>query len=189
MARITNNPLLQGAKGMVGGTLVIRQVHNLGIILSNRPKKRKQLSERQKEQVLRFQEAGQYASLQMKDPEAKAAYAKGIDGKKSNARLVALADYLNPPVVHSIKAPAYTGAVGETITIKATDDFKVTEVQVTIRSASGGKLEQGQAERYRIKANTWKYKTTVLNPDPKGTTIQAVAYDRPGNKTRAEIVL
>ena len=188
MAIVDNNPLLSKISGMLGDTVVFRMWRGR-MLMSNRPKKREKLSDKQKVTVDRFKLAARYAVTQMKDPAAKLDYGKGTNFQKHSAYLVALCDHMNPPKVHYIKADDYTGAVGETIAIKATDDFKVVRVKVSITDSDGVVLEQGDAVATVRKPWIWKYQTTVLNTMAKGTMIRATAYDKPGNRDSAEVVL
>lgn len=54
-------------------------------------------------------------------------------------------DFLSAPVIKTINMQKYTGTIGEVITIRAVDDFRVIGVQVTIYAADGSLLEQGAA--------------------------------------------
>ena len=186
MARIRNVSILKGAASKRARAVVAKTWMDL---VTAKPRKRKRSSDKQEENNQIFKEATQYAKIQMKNPEAKAAYAKGITPKKNAAFRVALSDYLNAPVVHYIKAPGYTGAIGDTISIKATDDFKVTAVHLSIISASGKLLERGDAVQQLRKRHMWKYATTVANPDAPGTKIKVIAYDRPRNEGKGEVVI
>ena len=100
---------------------------------------------------------------------------------------MALKDSMNSPVVHYIKADDYTGKIGETITIKATDDFKAVRVAVTILDSKGKKIESGDARRMLRKPAIWKYHTTVANPKLKETVIKVRAFDLPNNESELEI--
>ena len=102
---------------MIGKTVVVREVAGQ-TILSNRPAKRKRLSEKQKSTVRRFTEAQHYAKRRLQDPAMKELYQKGITAKKTSAYAVAVSDYLHSPAIHYIKAPDYDGAIARTLTVK-----------------------------------------------------------------------
>ncbi len=90
----------------------------------------------------------------------------------------------------AIEAPKYHGVIGDIIRVHATDDFQVIKVTITITGADGVVIEEGDAIDGRpARINQWEYKAVATNPTLKGTKIMAVAYDRPGNKGMAEIVL
>ena len=150
------------------------------------PRKRTKNTQGQQTSINRFRQAHEYAEEALRSDEKYALYAKGINAKKTSAHAVALQDFLTPPVIHYIRAFNYTGKGGDVITVKATDDFRVENVKVTILDSGGQVLEEGNAERYPRRPFIWKYKTTVANPKPEGTTLQATAIDLPGNETVLE---
>lgn len=189
MARVINNPLLRGASGKLGETHVYKRLPNGMVVMANAPAARRSISEKQKANSERFKQAASYAKRQMADPDLKAEYKKGVTYNKSTPYRVALTDYLNAPVVHYIKAFGYTGAVSDLISIKATDDFRVTSVNVEIINSQGIVLEKGSAEKNPRKRHLWKYRTTVVNAQVAGTKIKVVAFDMPQNRTEKEMVL
>ncbi|HRI78127.1 MAG TPA: hypothetical protein PLR06_01220 [Cyclobacteriaceae bacterium] len=188
MSKIDNNPLLQGLSGMLGNTMVYRQV-NGQMQMVNKPKRRKFNSESQEEFKLKFQEAVQYAKKQSGDPESKALYETGITDKKRTAYTVALTDYLRSPKVHFIDAQDYLGQVNDLIVVKATDDFMVTGVKIFITASDGSLIEKGEATPDPKRTNEFFYKVTEVNPSVPGTRIKATAYDRPGNTGSLEKVV
>ena len=129
----------------------------------------------------RFAIASQWANKTLKDPVMKKLYSKGINSRLPNAHTVATTDYLVAPTIHYISLKQYTGAIGDSIRIKATDNFQVVSVDVTITDKNGKQLEKGPAIRYKRKAFMWAYTLTVANPDVSGTVIEVTAKDRPGN--------
>jgi hypothetical protein len=189
MARVINNPLLRGVSGKLGDTHVYKRLPNGMVVMANAPAERSKISKKQKESSERFKKAAGYAKRQMADPEMKAEYKKGVTYNKSSAYRVALTDYMNAPVMHYIKAIGYTGAIGDLITIKATDDFRVTGVNVKIVSPKGIVLEKGSAQQNPRKRHMWNYRTTVVNAQVTGTKIQVVAMDMPENRTEMETLL
>ena len=168
MSKINNNPLMKGVSGMLGNTVVIREVRGQ-MQLANRPKKRTRISEDQAAVQAKFQEAAQYATRQIKQEASNSMYEAGINNKKHSAYLVAVSDYLNAPKVHYIDALGYHGAVGDSITVKATDDFMVTAVKVLITTPKGKVIEEGEAGPDLEKVNLWMYKATAVNLEVPGT--------------------
>jgi hypothetical protein len=179
MTKIANNPLLKGASGMLGDTVYFRTWRGRMIVCS-KPKARKFLSARQKATVSRFKLAAQFAVSQMKDEDIKAAYQARTNYSYHSAYLVALNDYLNPPVIKEILTEDYKGGVGDKITIDARDDFEVVKVAVVISDGDGAIIEEGDALP-TINPALWVYQAVVANPQVKGTRIMAMAYDRPKN--------
>ena len=175
---------MKGVSGMIGRTVVARQWKDGRATLSNMPasRNRKRIPPGQRKQITRFQMAAKYAKLMMARPEMKAWYWQGITPNKNAAFRVAHTDFLVPPKIDYIRARGYTGKAGDLITIKATDDFRVTKVKVIIYSSEGKELERGDAVNVRLKPFMWRYKTTLTNPKVAGSMIKAFAFDMPGNK-------
>ena len=181
--------------GVLGESSTLRNVRGK-LVVKNRP--RRQLGRptalakdpsKKEEAKARFLEASQYGLQQISLPESRALYAKRVTAKKRSAFLVAMSDYLVEPKVHFIDTVDYHGAIGDTITVKATDDFMVTKVKIVIKDAAGELIEEGNAGPDELKINLWVYQATAASPKLTGTKIQAVAYDRPGNVGVAEVVL
>ena len=189
MPIITNNPAVDGASGMLGKNFVYRQ-WNGRTIMANKPKKRGKLSEKQLAQVTRFQYAAEYARERTKSPEYKHLYQRGVDPKKDmfSAYAVALRDFLNPPKVSDVDAKDYTGEAGQIIRVRATDDFMVKSVTVTITSAENKVIETGEAIA-RGKKGLWRMTTTVRNANVRGTVIMVVAKDLAGNEAKKVVAI
>lgn len=120
----------------------------------------------------------------MVDPDSKAEYAEKAAGGKT-AYNVAVADFFSAPDIDEIDLSSYTGTVGDTIRVRATDDFKVTQVVVTIANADGSLVEEGEAV-LQPNGLDWVYAATVDNPSLEGDRILVQAIDRPGNVTEQE---
>jgi hypothetical protein len=183
-----NDILFDGASGKFGH-LFFRTVRGQ-VYLSTKPitpqsgKKRKPNA-----QMNRFRLASKYASAQMRNELSKAEYETGINRKKSTAYLVALTDYLNAPVVHDLDTRMYTGNKGDTIRIRAEDDFMVIGVKVAFISGCGEMLEEGEATPVPERLHHWKYKVQSQHGNQPGTIIRATAYDKPGNATTKEVAV
>src|SRR5882757_9045270 len=134
--------------------VVMRKIRNQTII-STVTVPRKSTSARKEETNDRFAEASHWAKMTLLKPGMKELYSTGINSKLTNARTVAVTDYLNAPKIHYISLKQHTGAIGDKIRIKATDDFEVTAVNVTITNKKGKLLEAGPATRYKRKPQMW----------------------------------
>lgn len=188
MSKSVNNPIVQNASGLLGDTVVFRKVRGK-MQLANKPAPSKRTTENQLAVKERFSEASIYAKRQLLIPEAAEMYEAGKTDKLHTAFLVAMTDYLKAPKVHDIDALGYQGAIGDTITVKASDDFMVKAVRVVITNADGKTIEEGQASPDPDGVHLWNYQVTAANPVLPGTTIKVVASDRPGNKTSKSLVL
>lgn len=174
--------------GMLSSSVTVRKVRGQ-VVVTNRAKRQPKPTDKQLEAQKKFLEASQYATQQIKLADSKALYTTGITPTKGSAYMVAVSDYLNPPTVEWIDAIDYRGAAGDVIMVKAVDDFMVTRVKVVILDAEGAELESGDAGPDALRLNQWLYKAQVLNPALAGTTIRAIAYDRPGNSKTLDKVL
>lgn len=174
---------------MLGAIVSVRKVGNR-VVVTNRPRRTLgKLTERQEAHQEKFLEAAQYASRQIVPEEGRVLYAGGVTGKKRTPYLVAMCDFLVPPKVAHIDTLEYRGAIGDLITVKAKDDFMVTKVKLVITDAAGEVIEEGDASEHPALTSLWVYAITAANPNLSGTTIRAVAYDRPGNTGTAQVVL
>ncbi|NOT73547.1 MAG: hypothetical protein HOP08_01375 [Cyclobacteriaceae bacterium] len=176
--------------GVFGESISVRKV-NGRLVFTNRPKKKrgaptpKEIAHRE-----RLSEAAQYAKSVAQDDELRALYAARVKGKHESAQSVAIGDFLNPPAVSAIEAAKYRGAIGNIIYVHASDDFQVIKVTITIIDADGVVVEEGEAVNdSKMRVNRWKYKTVAVNPTLKSTRIIAVAYDRPWNVGKREVIV
>lgn len=174
---------------MLGERVSLRKVSNRLVVSTRRKRKPGKVTDKLQAAQERFQEATQYARRQIAKPEAKALYTKGITRKGQSAFVIAVSDYLKAPRVSVMEPVRYNGSAGSVILIKAIDDFMVTKVEVTLRDAAGAVIEEGEARLGDLNDHQWEYTTKVDHPVVAGTTIRAVAYDRPGNTGTAEMVL
>lgn len=184
MAEVKNNIITQGVSGMLGDQIVFRQIKGKTII-SVKPKQPEKYSEKQLEAKRKFQSAVIYGKSATADPIKKAEYETGKGEKFSSAYLVAVADYLNAPDIENVILKEYKGNVGDVITIRVTDDFKVAEVKVAIHNPDGSLVEEGNAVQL-LGGVDWCYKATAKNESLDGDRITISAYDMPGNETVSE---
>lgn len=191
MGQYSGNDATFGLSGKVGKMFSYRQ-RNGETVVGRKPSKSKRTKKRKAtaDQIavrLRFKEGTVYAKNAMVDAALKAQYEpSAING--ITIYNLAVADYFTAPVVNSINKDAYQGAIGDKITIRATDDFKVVGVKVVLTNADGSLLEQGEA---MLLANglDWQYTATQANAILAGTKIKATANDLPGNTGVLEITL
>ena len=180
-----NNPAMYGTRGMLGKTLVYKDWYGRTLV-TNKPKKRKSISEKQVTTIDNFKNATRFAKALMKKPEKKALYERGINERQRSAYAVALKDILNKPEIQEIDIKDYNGRAGELIRVRAYDDFMVASVIVTISSVDGKVVDTGSAQP-RGKRGLWRFTTTTGVPDAKGLMISAEAKDVAGNTVRGEI--
>ncbi len=189
MSKISNNPLVQGARGNFGKKYVYKKRGN-DTHLARMPEINKNAVVTEKQEKVRelFASAALYAQGAMSSPDLKAQYKKKAKPGKT-AYNVAFRDYVKAPVVKSIDPEKYNGTIGSTIVVSAKDDFRVVEVAVTIRNAGGVIVEQGNAVLNPINRNQWIYTATQLHAAIAGSVIAATAKDIPGNTGALEVTV
>ena len=191
MARIKNNPLVQGASGNVGKKFVYRKRgKDTFITLMPELDKNATPTEQQVKVREQFYAASAYATGAIADPKIKAQYQKKAKAKSGvTAYNIAFRDYLKAPVVKNTDTAKYTGTPGSQIVITAIDDFRVVEVTVSIKTTAGVLVEEGNAILNPVNRNEWIYTATQNNAALTGSIILATAKDLPGNKGTLQTTL
>lgn len=184
MAKSRNNVVTHGLSGKVGNMLVFKQLNGNTIVANPPRKNNRQLSEKQAAHTQRFAEAIIYAKAAMSIPETKLAYA-AVTTVGITPFNVAMADKMRAPEIQEVNLDAYTGKPSDVIVVKATDDFKVTQVTVEIQHADGSLVEKGDAV-FSETGLEWQYKAVSNNNAVQGCKVIARAMDLPGNVTELE---
>ena len=151
------------------------------------PGPRAPLSPAQQAHLDRMYQAQLYARAQLRDPAAKARYATGIDQRRTSAYTVAIADFMNPPVITALDAGRNHGQPGDVILVTATDDFAVAAVQLRLHDPAGQLLEEGPATRQPD--GRWCYTARTAHPAGPGTRLEAEARDHAGNVASKVLLL
>ena len=178
MAKVKLNPVLETFSGKVGD-LVFKH-YGGGTILARAPAPPAQWSSGQAAHREQFRLATLYGKAALADPRTKALYDAKSQATGTPVFALMVADFFHAPVVDEIDLSGYHGQAGETIQVRASDDFEVTGVAVAIRDTAGAVLEQGAA----VSANdsVWNYTTTATLADGQHVAIEVSATDRPGHK-------
>jgi hypothetical protein len=182
MANSNNSVITGKLRGSLGKELVFRDWEGKTVV-AKAPKGRE--GDPTPAQAIiqeRFLLASRYAKAVAigQDQGIKDAYTEALRPRQ-NLYSRALEDFMSPPDVRSIDASKYAGAVGNKITVRAVDDFRVTGVQVEIYASSGSLLEKGNAEQ-AINGLDWIYTATQANNPLAGSKIKAIATDVPNNE-------
>ncbi|MDR1336473.1 MAG: hypothetical protein LBK22_06560 [Tannerella sp.] len=185
MAKSTRNVVTQGLSGTVG-TLVFSQRGGQTVV-GMRPQGQREFNEEQKEYQRRFQRGILYGKAAIADVERKAEYQQKAKPGRS-AFNVAVADFLNAPVIDSVDLSNYAGRAGDTIRVRVYDDFAVREVRIRITNTDGSTVEDGAAQMDAI-GYEWTYVATQLNESLEGDRIEIFVSDTPGNVTHEARVL
>ena len=184
---LKNNDLVKGSSGRFGDQLVYRQRGGRTIIARRPGKKTKPDSDRQLEVRELFAEAVLYAKSVIADDAKKALYQAKTDAFRSAYNL-ALADFCKAPEIRKYNVSDYAGQIGDQISIRALDDFKVESVKLIIKDSADSTIEEGAAV---LSANgvDWIYTATAVHPGLAGTKLIISASDIPGNITTQEVIL
>ena len=180
MAKVHDNPITEGLSGKLGKRLVFRKGRGGRTIvaLSPVPTEGRTFNAEQLAHQEAFKQATQYA-VGAKDNPIYVNLARGAEATSYN---LAVADWFGQPKVLEIDINNWTGEIGQTIRVKATDDTKVVSVQMSIQSPDGGTTyEQGQAVPSGTDGLWWVYTTTSQVTIQPGTRVVATAKDLPGN--------
>ncbi|WP_332734536.1 hypothetical protein [Flavihumibacter sp.] len=137
---------------------------------------------------LRFKDANIYARMVAHDPASKAFYTPFRELLKQSEYVMAITDGMVPPIIESIDQNGYTGLAGQNLMVIATDNFQVMEVVFTILDSNGIPLETGKAMPTE-KENQWSYIAQKDILSLSGNQVQVEAFDRPGNRTVALLLL
>jgi hypothetical protein len=179
MAKTILNTALGSLRGRVDGWVFRRQ--NGALVVTKRPDFSEveptaaQLAVRG-----RFQQAAAYGRRAMADPVLLDVYTRAAEGTYSNPYAIAVTDALKPPVIEGVDLAGYHGAIGEAIVVRARDDLEVTAVNVIVRDSVGAVLEQGAAAAVN---DAWVYTATTTVALGTVLSLEAIAFDRPGNRT------
>ncbi len=182
MPKVKFNKLIHALSGRVGDFIFYEaDGQNLSRTM---PEVTAERTEKQKANSGRFLAAQQYAATALADPMLKAAYKTACRGHQ-NPRNLAIRDAMRPPVVESINLDGYAGKPGQIVRVKATDDFRVVEVKVSVRGPGGELIEEGMAE-LGSEQGEWRYTTRAEVPSGQSVSVMAVAKDNPGNTAECQ---
>jgi hypothetical protein len=102
MAIVTNNPLVNGLSGMLGQTLVFKNLRGKTIV-AGRPRPAKTQSEQQRQNRSKFRQAAAWAKTVLRDPQKEAYYQqKARKLHLPNAYTAAITDYMRRPQLKAI---------------------------------------------------------------------------------------
>ena len=109
-------------------------------------------------------------------------------GTSNSAYNLAVADALGKPQILDIDIHCWTRKVGQTILIQAMDNFMVLSVRLVFRTGEA-LLEEGEAEQSELDGLIWRYSLKTPVERKPGITLDAYAYDLPGNVAKYSIEL
>lgn len=185
MAKSENNEVMFGARGKVGNLVIFKNYHGRTIISKVRTKRdHPTYTPNQELAKERFREGVYYAKSVLQD-EVLLNFYKPFEKGPIKVYNLALADFCRPPEIKHINIDDYQGNIGDKLTVRAIDNFKVVEVKVIITKADGELIEAGSAEQ-AANGVDWIYSATVHTTEAD-VVIKAQATDTPGNVTELEV--
>ncbi|MEO5977389.1 MAG: hypothetical protein ABIS36_02040 [Chryseolinea sp.] len=187
MAIVSSSAFDFGFRGRVGET-VYRRVGDL-TVAAKRPGKARFTTAAQTATRSKFQHAARYAKTQMENAAVKELYRSRVNDKNRTPYLVAVADYMSSPLIHSINTYSYTGDANQQIRITASDNFKVETVKVRIVNGSGDVIEEGFASKRELGCDEWVYVTGTSNMLAGGGEAVVEVKDLAGNITKQSLNL
>jgi len=188
MADVNLNALIDGLSGRVGKNIVLRQ-RGGRTFMGTRPTASTNVSDKQLAQRERFQQAVRYARTSLLVPAVKAEYDAAVKEEEFlTAFTAAVTDFLKAPEIASVDVSAYKGAIGNTIIVRSTMDYKLISVKVSIQQPDGTVMESGDATSSATRVE-WLYAATKALPIAAGWKIVVTAMDRPGVSVTKEQVL
>ena len=189
MAKSENNEVMYGSRERVGNLVVFKNYGDGKTIISKVPRKRDNpvYSENQELAKERFREGVIYAKGAVQDPILSAFY-KPYAKPCLSVYNLALADFCKPPQIKTIKTDGYQGKIGDTIIIRAIDNFGIAELIISICKPGGCIVETGLAVQARNRLDR-VYTANVRNENVEDTHIKVKAADTPSNVTMLEQTL
>lgn len=183
MARTKLNPVFNSFRGKIG-ELVFKQFGSSTIVARTPDSSGRVFTQNQLEVQERFRQAVQYGKLVMADPQAKALYEEAAESREKPLFSLMVADFFNEPTVDEIDLSQYTAHAGSSILVRATDDFEVMSVDVSVINTTNGAVIETGAATKSAESGRWIYVATVDVPPGTPIRIEATASDRPGHKTK-----
>ena len=187
MAKVGKNVLTRGLSGKLGNQVVFRNNGESTIISTAPGKRTRPLSEVQQLHVQLFREAVIYAKSVIADDAKKAVYEAAVKNGKSAFNL-AIADFMKPPVISEMDNSNYTGQTGGKIRVRATDNFRITEINVTIFDPENMIVESGAATP-QDNGLDYIYVATHVNNAMTGGRIVSKATDLPRHEVQMSQML
>jgi hypothetical protein len=180
MPKVKLNPTFDEFRGSVNN-LTYRKSYGRTFASVKVDRSHVQLSEAQLAHQQRFSEAVAYGKTVIADDDLHERYVQVAKERNMPFFALTIADFMHTPSITNIDLSAYNGQVNDLIKIKATDDFELVKVQVTISDAQDNSvLDNGEAVETAPASGLWLYTATASIPAGTTLTIKVVATDHPG---------
>ena len=187
MVKHTKKPGISGLSGSPGKFIFHQHPHRVVAYVAPAPGQSLAASGQVAERT-QFQLAHKYAKAVQHQPEIWAQYLAEAALRRCDPLGLAIADFIQPPIIAEVWPDRYRGQPGDAIRIQVSDSFRVDSVQVSITNGDGEALESGQA-LFMPATSDWRYEAVLVNLALKGSCIRVEARDLPGNCTCLERIL
>jgi hypothetical protein len=178
MAIVKDPLLLRCVRGSLGDEITIYERNGQIIMAKKRGPSKNKPTPKQLEARYKLKIAAAYAREILLDPAVKAFY-KSKAGPGQNAYNMAVKDAYHSPEIQNITLEDMT------VTVRATDAFRVEHVEVDVKDAAGKRVGSGRAQ-LQWNGVDWKYTVATL---PVNGKIVVRAVNMPGNETVRELPL
>jgi hypothetical protein len=175
--KVVLNPMFEQASGQLG-ELVFREMRGKTVISRKPVYANNEPTAGQAAHRERFKQAVAYGRSVLADDNVRPLYEAVAKERNVPVFSTTIADFFNAPVIHHVDVFGYSGNIGDTISILASDDFGVAKVHVAISDDQGNMIENGEAVETAAGSGQWHYTATVQGQPV--VKIQVVAMDRPG---------
>lgn len=183
MANTKHNCLTRGTSGKLGDLTFCSN----GQMRSRPDFSKRVLSLLQKDQGKRFLKAIDYAKMATTDPELNDFYARKAANKPGlGAWHLAISDYCRAPQIFTADFREFSGKSGDSIIIRAYDEYIVTEVMVSLVSPEGIILDEGMGSVCNFD-DEWSYSFKSDVDLVPGLSFAISARDLPGNITTVSL--
>ncbi|MBN1995613.1 MAG: hypothetical protein JW953_23195 [Anaerolineae bacterium] len=184
MAKVKLNPVLERIRGQVGDLVFKR--YGEEVIISRKPDfEDREWTAAQLTARERFRQATLYGKMVMADAGAKALYEEAAAAKGQPIFSLTIADFLNAPSIDEVDLSGYGGTAGDEIVVRASDDFAVTAVNVSLADTGGAEIESGAAVETPPNSGRWVYPSTAAVAPGTTVRIGVTVTDRPGGVVTA----
>jgi hypothetical protein len=180
MENIDRNQFARSWRGAFGKQFVVHKTYSGKSIIAGKPLF---------DDNLAYTETGTMRQAAVRDAATYAnfagtheVYLRRAEETGTSTYALAVADWFGAPKVLEIDVDGWRGNIGETIRVKARDNVSVMRVVVVIRNAQGQVLEMGDAVQSDEGSAWWNYTTQSSVPLMPLPTLQAIAFDLPGNR-------
>jgi len=187
MSKSRENVITKTYSGKFGNQVVFRNRYGQSIMAKPPKKQQGEPTEAQKEIRKNFLKASEWARSILTDPVLGPVY-KAKAGNGKSAYVLAMTDFLLPPVIDTIDASEYRGNIGDMIMVDASDNFHVAEVSLNIADPQGEVIEEGICQKDQHHAY-WVFIATETVASTTGLILTARVKDNPGHTGEAMLTL